>query len=245
MAFTRNTLSILRLMLSFVRHTQQTFSFFVRPAFSRSSGTLIQTPNFLTDTQYSSPVVLLSSVATAARRQAYAFRAQGAETRLTSDSKQDAAHPPCDSSNTSRRSALGASKIFLVDENPTYSVPALWGYKGLWSYDYGHACHEFTPSRTSMMVLSRLLNSGRVWRGPGTPLGVMTVLSDTCRWIRERARKRKWQKKGPQQFNDDRSSCRASATKRKNKKEMPAQPCPGLAYPVMPVHVHGTDRAQR
>ena len=28
---------------------------------------------------------------------------------------------------------------YPVDENPTYSVPALQGYEGLWSYDYGHA----------------------------------------------------------------------------------------------------------
>ena len=34
-------------------------------------------------------------------------------------------HPPCDSPNTSRRFALGASNVCLVRENPTCSVPAL------------------------------------------------------------------------------------------------------------------------
>ena len=28
---------------------------------------------------------------------------------------------------------------FLVGENPTCSVPALYGSEGLWLYDYGHA----------------------------------------------------------------------------------------------------------
>ena len=32
-------------------------------------------------------------------------------------------HPSCDSSNTSRRFALGASNVCLVGENPTCSVP--------------------------------------------------------------------------------------------------------------------------
>ena len=35
------------------------------------------------------------------------------------------AHPSCDSPNTSRRFALGASDVCLVGENPTCSVPAL------------------------------------------------------------------------------------------------------------------------
>ena len=38
--------------------------------------------------------------------------------------------------NPSRRFALGARNVCLVGENPTCSVPALWGYEGLWSYDY-------------------------------------------------------------------------------------------------------------
>ena len=33
----------------------------------------------------------------------------------------------------------------LVVENPTCSVRALWGCEGLWSYDYGHGGHEYTP----------------------------------------------------------------------------------------------------
>ena len=37
------------------------------------------------------------------------------------------------------RFALGASNAFLVGENPTCSVPALWGCEGPWSYDYGQA----------------------------------------------------------------------------------------------------------
>ena len=37
----------------------------------------------------------------------------------------DAAHPSCDSPNTSRRVALGASNVCLVDEISTCSVPAL------------------------------------------------------------------------------------------------------------------------
>ena len=38
---------------------------------------------------------------------------------------QRAAHPSCDSPNTSRSFALGASDVCLDGENPTYSVPAL------------------------------------------------------------------------------------------------------------------------
>ena len=45
--------------------------------------------------------------------------------RLTSGSQWDAAHPSCDSPNTSRRFALGASNVCLVGENLTCSVPAL------------------------------------------------------------------------------------------------------------------------
>ena len=54
--------------------------------------------------------------------------AQGAELRLTSGSLflvGDAAHPSCDSPNTSRRFALGASDVCLVGENPARPVPAL------------------------------------------------------------------------------------------------------------------------
>ena len=40
---------------------------------------------------------------------------------------------PCNSPNTLRRFALGASDVCLVGENPTCSAPALW------TYDYGHA----------------------------------------------------------------------------------------------------------
>ena len=61
---------------------------------------------------------------------------------------EDAAHPSCDSPNTSRRFALGASNVCLVVENPTCPVPALWDARviPLWSYDYGHAQTEYTPS---------------------------------------------------------------------------------------------------
>ena len=45
------------------------------------------------------------------------------------------------------RLALGASMACLVGENPTCSVPPLQGCEGLWSYDYGHAWHEYTPPR--------------------------------------------------------------------------------------------------
>ena len=38
---------------------------------------------------------------------------------LTNDSWKDAVHPSCDSPNTSRRFALGASNVCLVVENPT------------------------------------------------------------------------------------------------------------------------------
>ena len=31
------------------------------------------------------------------------------------------------------------ANVCLVGENPTCSVPVLWGCEGLWSYDYGHA----------------------------------------------------------------------------------------------------------
>ena len=37
---------------------------------------------------------------------------------------KDGVHPSCDSSNTSRRFALGASNVCLLGENPTCSVPA-------------------------------------------------------------------------------------------------------------------------
>ena len=49
---------------------------------------------------------------------------KGAEVRLTSGSWKDSVHPSCDSPNTSRRFALGASNVCLVGENPTCSVPA-------------------------------------------------------------------------------------------------------------------------
>ena len=45
--------------------------------------------------------------------------------RLTSGSWYDAARFSCDSPNTSRRSALGASNVCLVGENQRGSVPAL------------------------------------------------------------------------------------------------------------------------
>ena len=51
----------------------------------------------------------------------------------------DAAHRLCDSPKTSRPFALGASNVCLVGEIPVCSVPALQGYEGLWSHDYGHA----------------------------------------------------------------------------------------------------------
>ena len=49
---------------------------------------------------------------------------QAAEVRLTSGSKQDAAHPLRDSPNTSRRFARGASNVFLIGKHPTCSVSA-------------------------------------------------------------------------------------------------------------------------
>ena len=45
--------------------------------------------------------------------------------RLPSGSWSDAAQPSCDSPNTPRRFALGASNAGPVGENPTRSVPAL------------------------------------------------------------------------------------------------------------------------
>ena len=59
-------------------------------------------------------------------------------------SVKSAAHPSCASPSTSRRFVLGASNVCLVGENPTCSVPALWGCEALCSYDYSHACHEYT-----------------------------------------------------------------------------------------------------
>ena len=41
--------------------------------------------------------------------------------------------------------ALGARNACLVGENLKCSGPALWGCESLWSYDYGHAQHEYTP----------------------------------------------------------------------------------------------------
>ena len=62
------------------------------------------------------------------------------------------AHPSCDSPNTSRRFALGASDVCLVGENPTCSVPAFWS----------HAYQEYTrrpptfemPSRSCLLYTS-------------------------------------------------------------------------------------------
>ena len=51
-------------------------------------------------------------------------QAQGAEVRLTSGSWKDAMHPSCDSPNTSRRFALGASNVCVDGSKPTCSVPA-------------------------------------------------------------------------------------------------------------------------
>ena len=48
-----------------------------------------------------------------------------------------------DSSNTSRRFALGASNVCLVGENPTCSVLALQGWEGLWLYTTT-AMHDMT-----------------------------------------------------------------------------------------------------
>ena len=53
-----------------------------------------------------------------------------------------AAHPSCNSPNTSWRLALGASIVSLVGENTKCSVLAC---DGLWSYDYGHAWISSTP----------------------------------------------------------------------------------------------------
>ena len=47
-----------------------------------------------------------------------------ADVRFTSGSWKNAIHPSCDSPNTPRRFALGASDVCLVGENPTCSVPA-------------------------------------------------------------------------------------------------------------------------
>ena len=58
---------------------------------------------------------------------------------------KDAVHPSCDSPNTSRRFALGASNVCLVDKKPTCSVPTWKGCEGLRSYDYGHAQTEYPP----------------------------------------------------------------------------------------------------
>ena len=49
------------------------------------------------------------------------------------------AQPPCDSTNTSRRFALGARDVCLVGESPTCSVPVLYRCEGLLSCDYGYA----------------------------------------------------------------------------------------------------------
>ena len=59
---------------------------------------------------------------------------------------QEAA-PPTFPPNTSRRFALGASNVCLIGEKPRYSVPEVQGCEGLWSYDYGHAWHEYLPHR--------------------------------------------------------------------------------------------------
>ena len=58
---------------------------------------------------------------------------QGAEDHLTNGSQQDAAHPSCESTNASRRVAVGVSHACLVGENPTCSVPAFQRCEGLWS----------------------------------------------------------------------------------------------------------------
>ena len=44
--------------------------------------------------------------------------------------EEDVVHPSCDSPNTSRRFALGASNICLVGENPASSVQAQLGMRG-------------------------------------------------------------------------------------------------------------------
>ena len=56
---------------------------------------------------------------------------------------------------TALGSALGASTVCLDGEHPTRSVPALHGCEGLWSYEYGHACHECTH-RQAVTLVSRL-----------------------------------------------------------------------------------------
>ena len=60
-------------------------------------------------------------------------------------------HPSCDSPNTSRRFALGASNVCLVGENPTFSVPVLYeGVRGSLVVHTTAAMHDIeyiSPSR--------------------------------------------------------------------------------------------------
>ena len=72
--------------------------------------------------------------------------AQGAEVRFTSGSWKDVVHPSYESPNTLRRFVLGARDVYLVGENPTGSVPALYACEGLSSYDYGCALREYIPA---------------------------------------------------------------------------------------------------
>ena len=75
----------------------------------------------------------------------------------------DAAHPSCDSRNTSHRFAHGAKNVCLVRENPTCSVPTLKGCQGLCSNDCSMATHDnnytmamhdniYTPKRQQFVL---------------------------------------------------------------------------------------------
>ena len=86
--------------------------------------------------------------------------AQGAEVRLTNGYKEDAVHPSCASTITSRLFVLGARDVCLVGENPTCVVSVLEGLDG-----YGHATTAMyevnsPPPRSADPLLHALVRYG-------------------------------------------------------------------------------------
>ena len=80
----------------------------------------------------------------------------------------------------------GASRLVhtivcFVGKNPTCSVPEFQGCESLWSYDYGHAWHECTPSPPR---LGEHLAALRAWCKQGYASSVKTTRSAPSRLIR-------------------------------------------------------------
>ena len=96
----------------------------------------------------------------------------------TNSSQYDAAHPLCDSPNTLRRFALGASNICLIGEGPTCSVPALLDER---VYEYGHtitAVYDMSAPRPGYIaLLVRQISDVMSWTDPHPSLSFQATIA--------------------------------------------------------------------